>query len=203
MAYDEYIGKSIKNLKILSIIYSRYKKTSMYTAHCICKCGNKKDINISSILSGRTTSCGCYSKQRSRENTTHGMSRSKEYKAFNNMTQRCDNSNNKNYHKYGGRGIKCEWGSFEEFYNDMGNCPDGKSSIDRLNNDRNYCKDNCTWSDNLQQMRNTWRSCYWVIDGVRYSSRRDAAEKLGIPGTRVVQLAKKIPKYNNTTLTEE
>lgn len=196
MAYDEYIGKSIKSLKILKITRHRDKRTNRYKASCLCVCGNKKDIHIDSILSGKTTSCGCYAKQRSREGVTHGMSGSREYKCFHAMKARCNNPKDKRYKFYGAKGIKVQWDSFEEFYSDMGSRPNEKSSIDRINNDGNYCRNNCMWSDNLQQMRNTLKSCYWIIDGVQYNSRREAAKKLNIPETRVVKLAKKIPKYN-------
>jgi hypothetical protein len=71
------------------------------------------------------------------------------------MLQRCLNPNHPSYDNYGGRGITvCEdWLSFENFYADMLDPPDGMS-IDRINNDGNYEPGNCKWSTASEQARN-------------------------------------------------
>src|SRR3990172_12196315 len=79
---------------------------------------------------------------------THGMKYFHEYKVWEGLKQRCNNINNPGYNNYGGRGIKLcsSWNnSFESFYKDMGNCPEG-CSIDRINNDEGYYKSNCRWT---------------------------------------------------------
>ncbi len=73
------------------------------------------------------------------------------------MRRRCSNKNNKDYHRYGGRGIVvCEkWEkSFLEFLKDIGKAPSPKHSIDRINNDGNYEPGNCRWATMKEQGNN-------------------------------------------------
>jgi hypothetical protein len=79
-----------------------------------------------------------------------------------NMIRRCYEPNKKDYKNYGGRGIGVcsRWlESFENFYVDMGDCPEGMT-LDRKNNDGNYCKENCRWATKIEQMNNK-RSNVW------------------------------------------
>ena len=117
-----------------------------------CDCKNEKVISVSAVKKGNTKSCGClYRKAR----TIHGMSRTRTYKSWNAMKNRCLNKRCKDYKDYGGRGITiCDrWMRFENFFEDMGERPIGKS-IDRINNDGNYCKSNCKWSTPKEQSNN-------------------------------------------------
>lgn len=77
------------------------------------------------------------------------------YKAWAGMKQRCTNSKAPNYSRYGGRGISYDprWESFSNFLEDMGVRPKGRS-LDRIDNNGNYCKDNCRWATAKQQANN-------------------------------------------------
>jgi hypothetical protein len=75
-------------------------------------------------------------------------------KTYWNMIARCNYTKNKDYKNYWWRGIKCEWKSFEEFYRDMWDRPEW-TSIDRIDNDWNYCKGNCVWATRDKQNTNT------------------------------------------------
>lgn len=93
---------------------------------------------------------------------THGMSRRAKglqtlsYKRWIGMKDRCYNPNNAMYPHYGGRGLTVcpEWvNSFDCFHADMGDAPEGKS-LDRIDNDKGYSKDNCKWSTPSEQTKN-------------------------------------------------
>lgn len=86
---------------------------------------------------------------------THGMSETKIYYAWKTMRERCRNPNHAKYKDYGERGITvCEqWHSFINFYNDMGDRPEG-TTIDRIDNDLGYYKENCKWSTPKEQALN-------------------------------------------------
>lgn len=88
-------------------------------------------------------------------NTRHGMCGTGVYRTWRHMVRRCNIPTDPAYHKYGGRGIKLLWKSFEEFYADMGDKPAPHYSIERRENDGNYEKDNCYWATPKQQARNT------------------------------------------------
>lgn len=98
----------------------------------------------------------------------HGRKKpSSIYKAWEAMKYRCRNKKCKSYKDYGGRGINYDpfWELFENFRKDMGSRPEG-TSLDRINNNEGYYKENCRWATNKQQNRNTRINIWITIDGV-------------------------------------
>ena len=86
----------------------------------------------------------------------HGLANKvRAYGIWKGMRKRCNNTNEPAYENYGGRGIKVseEWNDFEVFYRDMGDPPEG-FSIDRMNNDLGYSKENCRWATKKEQANN-------------------------------------------------
>lgn len=127
----------------------------------LCKCdfGNSKIICGNNLKNSHTKSCSCLraeiTKQRSIKHGHAQGGKSKTYTTWKTITQRCTNPNHKYYDNYGGRGIKiCKrWKKFENFLEDMGECPPGYQ-IDRINNNKGYSKENCRWTTSKMNNRN-------------------------------------------------
>ena len=100
--------------------------------------------------------------------TTHGLSKTREFRVWVAMRSRCMSPQDPAYPDYGGRGIKvCErWDEFEVFLSDMGYRPSDKHSIDRYpDNDGNYEPGNCRWATVRQQSRNRRTSTHITANG--------------------------------------
>lgn len=130
----------------------------------LCDCGSLFTSRIDAIKSGKTVSCGCYNKAKS---TTHGLSKTSEYKAWISMIRRCYRVKDSNYRNYGARGITVcqQWFDFRNFIKDMGPKPSPNHSLDRKLNDRGYYPDNCKWSTRGEQQRNQRRTNYVEYEG--------------------------------------
>jgi hypothetical protein len=161
--------------------------------NCKCDCGNDFIARGSSLLKGATISCGCYRKEVSAKNhTKHGKSKSKLYVMWLGMCARCNNPNNENYSRYGGRGIKVcdEWRNYENFYNDMHSTYKKGLTIDRIDNDKGYSKDNCRWVTPQEQMHNYSRNVKITINGETDTVKR-MCEKYNAKYDNVVRQIKK------------
>jgi len=100
------------------------------------------------------------------------------YKVWVTMRQRCIDINSRDYKNYGGRGISvCDrWNTFENFLQDMGICPKGLS-LERINNNGNYNKENCQWVTRKVQNNNRRDNTFFMIDGIRVT-RTQIQDKL-------------------------
>ena len=121
---------------------------------CVCDCGKEHITTGSSLRSGDSKSCGCLRKELT---TKHGMCGTITYTSWACMVARAtgtykDPVNSKYYENISA----CEeWLVFENFYNDMGERPSTNFSIDRIDPNLGYCKENCRWADKTTQARNT------------------------------------------------
>ena len=111
-------------------------------------CGKACEMRLGNAKRG--VGCGCLGGKK-----THGMEGTPIYKTWASMLQRCNNTKNPDYSRYGGRGITvCErWTKFENFYADMSDRPEGRT-LDRINNEGNYEFDNCRWATASEQNDN-------------------------------------------------
>lgn len=144
------------------------KSTMPYKWICECDCGNKKTVSMYSLLNGVTKSCGCLSIQKVKERAIHGKSGTSEHNIWKTIKQRCYNKNLPSYQRYGKRGIKMSlrWkNSFSNFVADMGNRPSLNHSIERIDNNKGYCKSNCRWATMKEQCANRRNSVFITING--------------------------------------
>jgi len=142
------VGKTFNHLTVLSYEGRNNHQQKVFLCHCN-RCGNEKVMIGSAVKNGYSKSCGCLANSLIKERTTtHGMSKTRIYRKWKGMLARCYNSNMQNYQHYGARGIKVcdEWRhDFSKFYEDMGDIPFEKAELDRIDNDKDYCKENCRW----------------------------------------------------------
>lgn len=137
---------------------------------CQCDCGTRYIVQGRSLRTGYTKSCGCFAReQSSKRETTHGHTKnarpSRTYSSWAAMMSRCYNKRSKDYKRYGAKGISVcrHWHKFENFLNDMGIRPEGKS-IDRLDPAGNYNPRNCRWATAKEQVQNRRPSNYKVSE---------------------------------------
>lgn len=151
--------------------------------NCICDCGVKTVSQGGALRSGAQKSCGCLQREVA---TKHGMENTLTYTTWAQMKSRCMNPKHRSYPGYGGRGITvcARWMMFESFLEDMGEKPKGKYSIDRVDNNGGYCKENCRWTDSVTQNNNRRNTAYYTHEGKTQSLTLWARER-GMPAATV------------------
>lgn len=170
-------GQKFGNLLVLKLLATS-KKGERTTWVCKCDCGKILNVRASNLRSGNSSSCGC-SKD---GNPTHGKSKTKEYKVWKKMKERCLNKNCKEYEYYGKRGITIcsSWDKFENFLKDMGELPGLGYSIERIDVNKSYEPSNCKWIPKSKQSRNKQNTIRLTHNG-KTKALIDWAEELGVP----------------------
>ena len=156
---NDLTGKRFGKLVVVGLDDKGTRKTYWV---CQCDCGNIKSVRSDSLQCGAIKSCGCLKKEQDKINLTanhsHKQSGTRIYYIWQGIKNRCGNPNDARYMRYGGRGIKVceEWkNSFETFWEwALNSGYKDNLTIDRINNDGDYCPDNCRWADAATQCNN-------------------------------------------------
>jgi len=172
------VGETFGRLTVLREVEPAFVSTTGKKKRrvlCRCSCGQEKSCELVSIKRGVVSSCGCISKEL---RTTHGQYKSGAYASWKSLISRgTGRSCPENYYD---RGIRvCErWKDFKNFYEDMGDRPEGMS-IDRVDNDGDYEPTNCRWATMKQQLRNR-RITHFIQYKGKKTTVPDLAENLGM-----------------------
>jgi len=169
------IGDKFQDWTVLEALDKRHHGHLVYKVKCIC--GYTTEFSGYYLRSGKSKCCrSCSATERTPKGENHrlfkhgatlqGRKERSTYKVWVTMRQRCNDPNSRDYPNYGGRGIfVCpEWDDFQVFLKDMGICPTGLS-LDRIDNQGNYNKENCAWVSRKVQNNNRRNNTTFLIDG--------------------------------------
>ena len=185
-------GQKFGKLAVIQRIGSKDRKAVW---RCRCDCENIVDVVGKDLRNGHTKSCGCLRvEQTSKVHRTHGKSKSRLFSIWQAMLKRCYRNNNKDYKRYGGRGITVceEWLKFEPF-NDWAVANGYKEglTIDRIDTNGNYEPSNCRWATIKEQCNNRTNNSFITYNG-KTQTITQWADELGINYRTLVGRVKRL-----------
>lgn len=201
-------GKQFGRLLVVDRAGSDKAKNA--TWRCRCDCGKEKVVSSRDLIAGDTRSCGCLQRELVKERmTTHKASKTRLYRVWAGIKNRCYNKNSENYKYYGGKGIAVceewrndftafsEW-AIENGYNEY--AATQECTIDRIDNSKDYCPSNCRWSNHTSQCNNqssnklftyngeTLTMAEWARrTGIKYTTLR-ARIRRGVPFEEAIKM---------------
>ena len=170
------IGTKFNKLTFVGYSEKRSRDGHMIGVFC-CDCGKTKSIIITRVKFGHTKTCGCLVSETARKKAfKHGKRSHFLYSVYRGMMNRCYMKHGKDYDSYGGRGIiVCDrWHDIKNFIEDMEDSYKKGLTLDRIDNNGSYSKENCKWSNCTEQARNKRTN---IIHNGEYAT--DASKRLG------------------------
>lgn len=175
--------------KLLAIKRDRKNNNGKWLWLCLCDCGNYTSVDIHSLLrkdKPSTKTCGkCKKSMVGKKCYKHGMSATRLYQCYKLMKNRCCNKHNKAFSYYGGKGITVceEWlgddGAVNFIKWALENGYKDTLTLDRIDNSKGYCPDNCRWVTRKAQANNLTNNLHIQYLGVSYTIS-EICEKLGL-----------------------
>lgn len=92
-----------------TIVSHQYRSRDRWAVDAVCSCGTQKSVATGNLKSGISTSCGCFATENRylvKARLSHGKTRTRTYRIWNGMWDRCTNGSADSYPRYGGRGIR-------------------------------------------------------------------------------------------------
>lgn len=175
----DYHIKDITGQKFNRWTVLNFVETRNHNAYWLarCECGTERILSTAYLTSGMSQSCGCLRTERAKEFKKYGeLERDDKnhpvlYKRYHSIKQRCYNPSCHAYYNYGARGIKMcdEWNDdFIAFYNwSMNSGYRDDLTLDRIDNNGDYCPENCRWVDRRTQQNNLRRNVYLEYAGLK------------------------------------
>lgn len=183
------IGKRFGRLIVVAPA-GQSRRHANYRWTCRCDCGQTAVVPGGRLTSGNTRSCGC-------TQVRHGRATTPEYRTWIGMRNRCTNPKDRNYPRYGGRGIGvcAEWAaSFAAFFAHVGPRPSASHTLDRFpNRNGGYEPGNVRWATKVEQAANRCTTLEITCDG-RIMSAEEWGRETGIPADTIrARLARNWP----------
>lgn len=172
------IGEKIGRLTVIKIVPTGRRAGKLWRCHCAC--GSEVNVQESRLRFKTQRSCGCL-RAKTKFSRKHGLARTPTHLIWVGMRKRCNDRNCSSWPRYGGRGIGYarEWDDFSVFLRDMGEKPEGMT-LDRIDNNAGYSKENCRWTGVKQQARNRRSSAVYEGFGLSLTIA-EWSERLGVP----------------------
>ena len=175
----------------LTVVRFDHKENGRKYYLCQCDCGNFKIVSNHSLKSGNIKSCGCLHKeiliQRNKDNRIHHPENERLLRIWRAMLHRCYKETDEHYDYYGGRGIKVcdDWHDFETFQKwALANGYADNLTIDRLDGNKDYCPENCSWATMTVQ-NNHKSDTKWLTYKGKTQSLSDWCRELGLDYFRI------------------